>query len=240
MCLFIPPDSAASASENLLAFLLFPHMCLNFLDKIFRIDLASVIRQLVLSGMSPVNGLQHLPYPVSAPHTWENYTFEQLSNDILTYSPHSSELMTRSPRDIAFGIQSKMGTICDLFHSKKEAECLPGLPGWPLTDVTKLAVSLAYICILLSCLSRIVGRSLSVSISDKFAKNSQKYPVELVQGSSAKYTVYADKILKPKASSQLLSYTGLAVAVLVGGAAGMALSSVVVFPRLDKLLVRFK
>jgi dCTP diphosphatase len=154
-------------------------------------------------------------YPVTA--TWDTYSFRELSEDILKSPLRLQHFSTDSPRDIAFDIHARLGKISELFLSKQESDCVPGLYGWSQEDVGKLANSVAYICILLACLSKIIGRNMGICIHDKFTKNAKKYPVELVKGSSAKYTAYAKHIQgfrAAKYSSTFLAISCFASALL--------------------------
>ena len=99
-----------------------------------------------------------------------------------------------SPRALALSIQSRCGQACELFLNKSESHSTIGLPDWPRSDVAELALLIGSICLLLSRLAKFSNKSLSKCVTDKFLKNEAKYPAEMVKGSSAKYTAYADSI----------------------------------------------
>jgi hypothetical protein len=157
----------------------------------------------------------------------DTYNFETLAEDILK-SPLKISLSTKSPRELAFGIQSQMGTISSLFLSKTEKECTLGLIGWSSNDIQVLAASVASICILLSCLSKLASRTLSMCISDKFVKNANKYPAALVKGSSAKYTAYVSKI-KDQQDKVSFSLSFVAAACLITGCLGFIVGNTTLF-----------
>lgn len=117
---------------------------------------------------------------------WEELTFEELENSYLR--DYSS--VFRSQRHIALSLQCSVGQVCNMFGQKPERECSVGLQSWSSTEVAKLASLLGTICILLHYLAKRSNHSLSQCITDKFAKNEAKYPVERCKGSSAKYTHY--------------------------------------------------
>ena len=131
--------------------------------------------------------------PKNSDDVWDTLTFTELDNII-----PKEILEIKSPRAIALSIQSRCGRICELFVNKTEYQSFNGLPGWPKSEVAELALIIGTICILLSTLARISNITLNKCLSDKISKNEAKYPVEMVKGSSAKYTVYADSIKKLK------------------------------------------
>lgn len=151
---------------------------------------------------------------------WEAYSFEDMRADTLSSALYTTHFSSKSPRDCALSIQKHMGNIADLFLAKTESSCSLGLVGWDVVEVSELSRCVAHLCVQVSCLSALIGRSLSVCVADKFTKNAKKYPVELVRGSSAKYTAYAEK-LKPI----LFSSRFVLAACLLSGALGVLLGS---------------
>ena len=178
------------------------------LCSVCNIDLAKTVKYLV-------RGFDEACFPVT--NIWDGYTFQELSTDILKSPLRSLHFSTSSPRDIALAIQVRMGSISELFLAMKEAECVPGLYGWPREEVHKLATSVAFICVLLSCLCRLIGRSLDRCLADKLTKNAKKYPVDLVKGSSAKYTTYASKTKAAVSSTSRGAVTLIGVASMMVG-----------------------
>jgi len=128
---------------------------------------------------------------------WDGLTLEELSYNVeKELGLLDSTKYFRSQRHIALCLQAQTGRMCELFSLRPEYLNDPGLPNWSTADVHKLATYLASICMMLAILARFNKLSLSQCISDKFCKNESKYPVDLVKGSSAKYTAYVDMINK--------------------------------------------
>lgn len=95
-------------------------------------------------------------------------------------------------RAFVLDLQSKAGQLCSLFSSNKEAL---DLKSWnSQTQVLEFSAIVANIIVLLAKLANCFDISLSQCISRKFSLNDAKYPVELVQGSSAKYTTYSKQL----------------------------------------------
>lgn len=128
---------------------------------------------------------------------WDGLTLEELSCNVeQELALLDSTKYFRSQRHIALCLQAQTGRMCELFSLRPEYLNSPGLPNWSTADTHQLASYLASICMLLAILARFNKLSLSQCISDKFCKNESNYPVDLVRGSSAKYTAYVDKINK--------------------------------------------
>lgn len=127
---------------------------------------------------------------------------------------------TVSPRALALSIQSRCGRICELFLNKTEEQSVRNLPDWPRADVAELALIIGTICLLLSRLARMSNNTLNQCVSDKFKKNSAKYPVEMAKGSSAKYTAYTDTI-KRKENKDLKGSGGIPSIIIATLTAGI-------------------
>ena len=116
-----------------------------------------------------------------------------------------------------------VGIVCNMFAKKNEQECPLGLDGWHIEELSTLSNMLAEVCILLSCLAHANNHILAEAITDKFAKNNAKYPVELAKGSSAKYTVYTDTINKTSVIKQANSTTKYLLSIILAGTIGFIL-----------------
>lgn len=117
---------------------------------------------------------------------------------------------SRSPRDMILKVNTYLGDLSSIFLSHKEEETLPGLAAWDRPSITRAALCAACICILLVWIAHICGLELPRCAFEKMNKNEAKYPVTLAKGSSAKYTVYVDKL---KEKSMLSSSIGIAVGI---------------------------
>lgn len=95
-----------------------------------------------------------------------------------------------SPRRACLAVQNSAARASSLFCLHQETESIIGLPAWEKQSVAELAISLASIIVLLTIISKSFGYSINQCITEKFAKNAKKYPVDRVKGSSAKYTHY--------------------------------------------------
>ena len=121
--------------------------------------------------------------------SWRSFSFKSLASCTADMSQ-----TFRSQRQIVLSLQKQAGKMCELFSDRPESYSAAGLPGWPRSDIAQLASLAASMCILLSCLAQASGLSITQCVSDKFAKNEAKYPVDLVRGKSSKYTAYADAV----------------------------------------------
>jgi NTP pyrophosphatase (non-canonical NTP hydrolase) len=122
-----------------------------------------------------------------------NMTFAACARAI-TGSLH--EIAPLPPRHIALAISATAGSLCHLMGSKREDQCLLGLPSWPPQDIHLLALGLAEVACQLITLASLAGLDVGQCVSDKLKKNAVKYPVHLVSGSSAKYTAYTHMLPK--------------------------------------------
>jgi hypothetical protein len=105
---------------------------------------------------------------------------------------------------------------------KSERECERGLPQWTDDAVTSLSNNLAYIIILLSLLAQKANLILDQIIFEKIKKNEEKYPVELVRGSSEKYTHYRQQLKDSKRLSNNVNYlVAASVSIIVSFVAGL-------------------
>lgn len=150
-------------------------------------------------------------------HEWSTLSFSEL-DDLMPLGLQN----TASPRAVALSIQSRCGRICELFLNKSEAQSVRNLPDWPRADVAELALIIGTICLLLSRLARMSNNTLNKCVSDKFMKNSAKYPVEMAKGSSAKYTVYADTIKQKgnkntSLSGKKIAFPSIIIATMTAG-----------------------
>jgi dCTP diphosphatase len=177
------------------------------LSDVCDIDLANSIRfnniiNLYESSRTVTENYHKLLRPGSL--EWDGLTLEELSYNVeKELGLLESTKYFRSQRHIALCLQAQTGRMCELFSLRPEYLNDPGLPNWSTADVHKLASYLASICMMLAILARFNKLSLSQCISDKFCKNESKYPVDLVRGSSAKYTAYVDMINKKAMSQQM-------------------------------------
>lgn len=164
-------------------------------------------------------------HPFNQPWDGDTLTFKELEEML-----RPSISVEKSPRRVALLLSSKCGKVCDLFQVKSESASLPGLPGWSNTEKVELALLMGSIALLLMRLALMARTTLDMCISDKLRKNDAKYPADLVQGSSAKYTAYESRIQKAAAkstagagSNQLLSVLGGLTLCAVGVVVGMHL-----------------
>ena len=110
-------------------------------------------------------------------------------------------LLSQSPRSLVMGVQKNVGCITSLFLSKQEVDCKHGLPNFTCSEVSELALATASIVCLLTLLAKAFDLHIGKCLSEKFAKNSQKYPAEKVKGSSKKYTEYTNENSNSKLSA---------------------------------------
>lgn len=101
-----------------------------------------------------------------------------------------SKLPTRSIRQFPLSLQRASGLVCGIFLAKTEEDSYPDLSHWKDSEILDLKRLLAKVILILADFASELNLDLSSCISDKFSKNSRKYPVNLVRGSSAKYSMY--------------------------------------------------
>ena len=128
--------------------------------------------------------------PKSESKLWYLLKFDDF-NDLINDIPESQSI-----RVGVLKIQSYAGVICSLFANKPEEMSIPSISSWSKQEIYQLGSALASLCIHLGELSKVLKFDLGRSITEKYKKNEAKYPVELVKGSSAKYTAYVDQIAK--------------------------------------------
>lgn len=190
------------------------------LSDVCSIDLSKSVRQYLQCKGNFLEFSENNIYRVPNTQIWEDMTFTELEMRLKGVSDFGH---INSPRHIVLSLQSNAGKICQLFSSKPENESLNSLVSWPNNDITTLAFCLASLCVYLAKLSIFLDKNLGVCTSDKFAKNEAKYPANLVKGSSAKYTVYADKIKIQNTSIHRKMAAFLIGATVVAVAAGLLL-----------------
>lgn len=153
---------------------------------ICRIDLSRAVQNTIdkIGPNVPSFSVRYAKHAIG----WHQYSLDDFLRDTRAF-----KTKFRSQRQICFALQSEVGKVCDYFSRRPESESGPGLPVWPEKAVNHMTAHIASMCILLACLAQFHDISLSQCISDKFIKNSLKYPVEESRGSSAKYTNYNKK-----------------------------------------------
>lgn len=120
-----------------------------------------------------------------------NVVLKSVSNAQSFLSLKSSlNTIKNQPRRLCLSLQNTAAKASSLFCVHQEKDSINGLNKWQQQSVCELAISLASIIVLLSLISKAFGYSLGTCITEKFNKNSAKYPVDKVKGSSAKYTHY--------------------------------------------------
>ena len=215
------------------------------LAEICHIDLAASVRQVMGSLDAERYDFKVFDYLCIPPNAWSALTFDEVAEVASRYSAPAAVVKTRapaaahlpalksrhllsredlcslgsSPRKLCLGINHFAGRASALFALQSESNCQVGLSHWSRNDVSELALSLASICILLSLLAKSFSYELGAIVLRKFEKNAAKYPVDLVKGSSKKYTEYASQrglaaIAQHSASTVLL----VVVAFVLGAA----------------------
>lgn len=117
--------------------------------------------------------------------SWEKLSFEELSPYVTKTLP-----AFRSQRHISLELQKHVGSLTSSFTKYSETLTNNALSGWQLADKHAIASHAASIMLTLFLLAKLTNLTISQCITDKFAKNDAKYPVNLSKGSSAKYTAY--------------------------------------------------
>lgn len=135
---------------------------------------------------------------------WIDISFDDLPSQFNSVDVNES----REIRGIVCSIFAKAGLVCELFSLKSECLSTPDLSAWPEKDKLKLSIAIAAICSHLLYLSSRLNLNLGRCITDKYTKNDAKYPVNLVKGSSAKYTAYVNIINKNNVNARLAATIG--------------------------------
>lgn len=147
------------------------------------VDIAGCILYATSKTLEPSNLLR------CSSDNWKDCSFEDLECTLL-----SNLRDYRSQRQLSLQLQYHVGMICLLFTARKESDNSFGLTNWSNGDLELLKASFGEIGRTLTALALMSNLRVGDVIARKFEKNAIKYPVELSRGSSAKYTVYANKI----------------------------------------------
>lgn len=167
------------------------------------IDLSAAISAAALATSADPCNWDNIISEVSKP--WGNLQLDALVGQC-EQADKGCTLPIVEIRSTIFQILSNLGDVCEVF-SREGHHIVEAIPR---EDRIKLAQSLANIVLLLAQLCARTRLSLSKCVSDKVVKNVQKYPKDIVKGSSAKYTTY----LVNKSGSMQFNYLRHTVGVL--------------------------
>jgi hypothetical protein len=99
-----------------------------------------------------------------------------------------------STRNYSMEIQYHLGVISSLFYKKSEVSCGVGLISWDANDIDLLSLKLGNIIVSVLKIAKLMKFNMKDTLLGKIEKNERKYPSQLAQGSSAKYTAYSGKL----------------------------------------------
>ena len=128
----------------------------------------------------------------SANGLWSDMDFAGLISTIRSPGNTYHQLGKKDPRALILQISAKVGEIGGIFAEYSEEQGAElGLLSFSAHHTKALAQAMGRIAILLTTLAVVCNLNIGTCLNDKLAKNSAKYPAELVKGSSAKYTAYS-------------------------------------------------
>jgi dCTP diphosphatase len=235
--------------------------CIRLSD-IMGIDLSSTLISMINNEVLNEKSIRAEMKP------WNKITFSEIEtklklklNNLSSSSPSSSPLPLplpyKSPRHCAMNLFIIVSKLIKLFSIRNENENINPWNSWPSSDVLLAAECLGEIIINMVHLSfffqqvqgSIINNEVIAldyycdlhvenAIHDKFRKNNEKYPANLVKGSSEKYTAYREaarakaaetKEKENKSKSNYFSYNTLGTVTIALGliAAGAAAASVI-------------
>lgn len=115
-------------------------------------------------------------------------TMEQIRQMQAQFTDERDWDQFHQPRNPLLALVGEVGELAELFQWR--GEVMEGLPDWTDTERTALAHELSDVLIYLVALSDKCRVDLTRAVLEKLQVNRNKYPVEMVQGSSKKYTQY--------------------------------------------------
>ena len=95
------------------------------------------------------------------------------------------------PRNIALALVGEVGELAECFQWKSDEQCPRGLGTWKEKHKVHLGEEISDVLLYLVRLADVCGVDLADAVSKKLAKNAEKYPADLVRGSSKKYNEYS-------------------------------------------------
>ncbi|XP_031557340.1 dCTP pyrophosphatase 1-like [Actinia tenebrosa] len=95
------------------------------------------------------------------------------------------------PRNLLLAMVGEVGELAELFQWKNEVD--EGLPDWSGQEKKHLGQELSDVLIYLVRLAEKCHVDLPKEVLAKISLNEQKYPADMVRGSSKKYTEYKQK-----------------------------------------------
>uniref|UniRef100_A0AAV1UXX2 dCTP pyrophosphatase 1 n=1 Tax=Peronospora matthiolae TaxID=2874970 RepID=A0AAV1UXX2_9STRA len=114
-------------------------------------------------------------------------TLEGLRKRIAEFADERDWNQFHTPRNLLLALTGEVGELCEIFQWKGEVE---NTEDWSARDKEHLGEEISDVLIYLVRLADKCDVNLPAALSDKIAKNAQKYPAELVRGSSKKYNEY--------------------------------------------------
>ncbi|CAH0478797.1 unnamed protein product [Peronospora belbahrii] len=117
----------------------------------------------------------------------ETMTFESLRKRIADFAEERDWNQFHTPRNLLLALNGEVGELCEIFQWKGEVK---NTEDWSARDKEHLGEEISDVLIYLVRLADKCDVNLPAALNDKIAKNAQKYPAELVRGSSTKYSEY--------------------------------------------------
>ncbi|CAI5742536.1 unnamed protein product [Hyaloperonospora brassicae] len=114
-------------------------------------------------------------------------TLEGLRKRVAEFADERDWNQFHTPRNLLLALTSEVGELCEIFQWKGEVK---NTEDWSARDKEHLGEEISDVLIYLVRLADKCDVDLAAALSDKIAKNAQKYPAELVRGSSKKYNEY--------------------------------------------------
>lgn len=139
--------------------------------------------------------------------------FDEITTILRRFAQERDWDQYHTPRNLILALVGEVGELAEIFQWRHDASTPVGLHGWVENDRVHVGEEMADCLLYLLRLADRCEVDIRRAVLDKLAKNAAKYPKELVQGSSAKYTAYqtakAESSKRVVAPSRLVTWRPL-------------------------------
>ncbi|KAJ0397955.1 hypothetical protein ATCC90586_002018 [Pythium insidiosum] len=149
---------------------------------------AAAVAAAAAAVSSPVVIPQTAPPASLATSTFEeSTTLEGLRRKIAHFASEREWDQFHTPRNLVLALAGEMGELCECFQWKGDDK---PVDQWTPEERTHLGEEMSDVMIYLIRLADKCNIDLPAAIHDKMIKNANKYPADMVKGSSKKYNEY--------------------------------------------------
>jgi len=112
--------------------------------------------------------------------------FKKLEKDLKVFAQDRDWEQFHSPKNLVMALSVEVSEVVEIFQWKTEGQS----QSLSDADLLKVIDELADIQMYLLRLTEVLGVDMESAVIAKMAKNAEKYPADLVRGSSKKYDEY--------------------------------------------------